>query len=59
MLSSTNKLQMKQCKKLITYINRGMNHSEQGSINKKQSKILNTFVLLNSKGPMLSYSKPA
>lgn len=59
MLSSTNKLQMKQCKKLITHINKGMNHSEQGSIDKKQSKILNTFVLLNSKGLMLSYPKPA
>lgn len=49
MLKSTNKLQIKQCKELITYSSRGTQHRTQGSIKKYNFEYINTFEQLRAK----------
>lgn len=49
MLKSTNKLQMKQCKELITHSSRWTQHRTQGSIKKYNFEYINTFEQLRAR----------
>lgn len=49
MLKSTNKLQIKQCKELITYSSRGTQHRTQGSIKKYNFEHIHTFEQLRAR----------
>lgn len=48
MLKSTNKLQIKQWKELITYSSRGTQHRTQGSIKKYNFEHIHTFEQLRA-----------
>lgn len=49
MLKSTNKLQIKQCKELITYSSRGTQHRTQGSIKEYSFEHIHTFEQLRAR----------
>lgn len=49
MLESTNQLQIKQCKELMTYSSRGTQHRTQGRIKKYYFEYIHTFEQLRAR----------